>query len=124
MRSLTQEERDIAPEWATKFFIDVCTGGLCFESEESFVYYENGALGPVKDNVFGFEENSVPITGKQTNITTKTIEFKKGEILNTNYYSMVRHLISIPDKCSKMTSGGDVEFIDDVTITITVEFEE
>lgn len=63
-RQLTQEELDLAPEWATDYFIDN-EGDVCFESESYYQYLVEGKLLDKQYQTgFGMEEDSQPIPRK------------------------------------------------------------
>ena len=64
MRDLTQQEIDNAPDWATDYVI--CDDGdVCFESEESFMYLNDGDLkGLVLDQDAAMSEDAKPIPRK------------------------------------------------------------
>ena len=59
-RQLTQEEIDIAPEWATHY--QIYDNYICFENDEFYQFIPNGVR---KDNTIGLEDESIPIPGRE-----------------------------------------------------------
>ncbi len=66
-RQLTQEEINLAPEWATRYFIITCTT-IRFESEGYYCYSFNGEMSAKERNKFGVDEDSQPIPRKAFNV--------------------------------------------------------
>ncbi len=67
-RQLTQEEIDLAPEWATRYFIITCTT-IRFESEGYYCYSFNGEISAKERNKFGVDEDSQPIPRKEFDLS-------------------------------------------------------
>jgi hypothetical protein len=61
-RQLTQEEINIAPDWATHYQIYEDDKDVCFESEDFYQFVFNGVR---KHNIIGLEDESIPIPRKE-----------------------------------------------------------
>ncbi len=117
-RQLTQEEIDIAPEWATHYQIYEDDKDVCFESEDFYQFVFNGVR---KHNIIGLEDESLPIPGRE-DTTTKVIEFKEGEILSALNVKMIQFGHLVPeDRYIYSQAPKKFKFLEDCTITIEVK---
>jgi len=90
-RQLTQEEIDIAPEWATHYQIYGDDKDICFESKDFYQLVLNGVR---KDNTIGLEDESIPIPGREKSASEAEIIHKEvcriAEYLYKKFYSDVK----------------------------------
>ena len=77
-RELTQEEIDLAPEWATNYYVD-SAGDILFESDDNYQWVIVGETYDVFSQLSnGMRPDSKPIPRKKIDITER--EFSDSEI--------------------------------------------
>lgn len=116
MRELTQDEIEKAPYWCLSYIIPENSDIPRFTDLNQFVYCGHELIHDVPVSLRNNLSGTKPIPRKETNITTKVIEFNKGK---NNNVELINSCIKwIPDDCIKWSS---LNFSKEVTITITTE---
>lgn len=108
MRELTQEEIDLAPDWATHYYLDVC-GDIWFQSNIKQVYMMGFQLLKERGAPYGISSRAKPIPRKAFDLSG--YEFSDSDVSRVVVTKGIAYVYTSIEK-----SGVDFKKADIITI--------